>query len=123
MNDSNPRQDNGGKIVLREKDADMLLADHAKQYNVPPGAYSWKYVEDSVRNGIAQLKDRYLIGLHPDAPRPAGGGGGAKSSRTPFTTKEDAQLAKWVLSHPTDRTGNKIFMEYEKMVCNLAMFR
>lgn len=100
----------------QEKDADMLLADHAKKYDVPAGSYSWRFVEDSVKNGIIQLKDRYKIGRELDVPRPVASGGGTKRLRSQFTSAQDAALAKWALEHPVDRTGNKIWQEYEKIV-------
>jgi hypothetical protein len=94
----------------------MLIADCARPKVAPAGSYSWKFIEESVKNGIVQLKDRYLIGRDPDLPRPAASGGLTKSTRTPFTTADDAAIAKWVLSHSVDRTGNKIFQEFEAIV-------
>lgn len=93
----------------------MLIADHARK-DAPAGSYSFSFIEDSVKNGIIQLKDRYRIGRDPDLPRPVGAGGVTKSSRTPFTSAEDAALAKWVLSRPGNSTGNKIFQDYEQFV-------
>lgn len=109
-------QNNGGTVVPLEKNADILIADHARK-DVPAGSYSWKFITESVENGIIQIKDRYRIGRDPDLPRPAGGGvRGTKSTRTPFTIDDDAGLAKWVLAHTVDRTGNKIFQEFESIV-------
>ncbi|KAH7013436.1 TRF2-interacting telomeric protein/Rap1 C terminal domain-containing protein [Ilyonectria destructans] len=106
---------NGGTVVPLEKNADILIADHARK-DVPAGSYSWKFITESVENGIIQIKDRYRIGRDPDLPRPAGGGvRGTKSTRTPFTIDDDAGLAKWVLAHTVDRTGNKIFQEFESI--------
>lgn len=93
----------------------MLIADHARK-DAPAGSYSWKFIEDSVKYGIIQLKDRYRIGRDPELPRPVGAGGGTKSTRTPFTSAEDAALAKWVLEQPGNSTGNRIFQEYERIV-------
>lgn len=42
--------------------------------------------------------------------------GPSKSKRVPFTKKDDAVLAKWVLSKQNSG-GNKIYQELEKMVC------
>lgn len=100
---------------MLEKHADILIADHAKPKFAPPGSYSWKFIEDSMKNGFIQVKDRYLIGLDPTLPRPVGGGGGTKGTRTPFTPSEDAVLAKWVLSR-SNRSGNKIFQDLESVV-------
>ncbi|KAI9151792.1 Telomeric repeat-binding factor 2-interacting protein [Paramyrothecium foliicola] len=106
---------NGGKVVPLEKNAEMLIADCGRPKNAPVGSYSWKFIEDSVKNGIAQLHDRYRIGPDPDLPRPAASGGVTKTTRTAFTSADDAAIVQWVLSHPVDRTGNKIFQEFEAM--------
>ena len=103
---------------MREKDADMLIADHARK-NIPAGSYSWKFITESVEHGIIQLKDRYQCGRDPDLPKPVGVGGATKGTRTPFNSTDDASLAKWVLSHSQQRSGNKIFQEYEKIVGSL----
>ncbi|KAI1064801.1 hypothetical protein LB507_000821 [Fusarium sp. FIESC RH6] len=104
---------NGGVVVPLEKHADMLIADHARaKKDAPLGSYSWQFIEDSVKNGIIQLKDRYLIGPPPNAPRPVGSGQPTKSTRTPFTREDDARIARWVLEHPTDQKGNEIWKEY-----------
>lgn len=102
-------------MVPLEKQADMLIADH-KRKDVPAGSYSWKFIEDSVKNGIIQIKDRYRIGPDPDLPRPAGANHGAKTTRTPFTKDDDANLAKWVLSQGSQHQGNAIYQKYEEIV-------
>ncbi|RSM19987.1 hypothetical protein CDV31_001066 [Fusarium ambrosium] len=104
---------NGGFVVPLEKQADMLIADH-KRLDAPPGSYSWKFIEDSVKHGIIQIKDKYRIGPDPDLPRPVGAKHGAKTTRTPFTKDDDANLAKWVLSRRSQQQqGNAIYQEYE----------
>ncbi|KLP02749.1 uncharacterized protein Y057_4741 [Fusarium fujikuroi] len=106
---------NGGKVVLLEKHADMLIADHLIKRDAPPRSYSWKFIKDSVENGYIQIKDKYLIGRHPDEPRPVGSNQAKKSTRTPFTAEDDAKLTRWALSHPTQHKGNQIWYEYEKI--------
>lgn len=115
-------QENGGTIEPLEKNADMLIADHARK-DSPPGAYSWQFIADSVKNGVIQLKDRYRIGGDPELQRPAGGGGMTRSGRTQFTRAEDALLARWVLSHALDRSGNKIYQELGAQVSWLSPSR
>ncbi|KAM5348706.1 hypothetical protein ACJ41O_008530 [Fusarium nematophilum] len=107
---------NQGIVVPLERQADILIADDAKQRLAlaPPGSYSWKFITESVDNGIIQLKDRYLIGRDPELPRPVGGNHLAKSTRTPYTGADDAKLARWVLAHRGDRQGNAIYQEFEK---------
>ncbi|KAM0562831.1 hypothetical protein ACHAPJ_001671 [Fusarium lateritium] len=106
---------NGGTVVPLEKQADMLIADYTKIKDVPPGSYSWKFIQDSVKHGFIQLKDRYLIGRHPDAPRPVGSHQISRSTRTKFTAEDDARIAKWALEHPIEQRGNKIWQEYERI--------
>ncbi|KAF4972446.1 hypothetical protein FSARC_1013 [Fusarium sarcochroum] len=106
---------NGGTVVPLEKHADMLIADYTKIKDVPPGSYSWKFIEDSVKHGIIQLKDKYLIGRHSDAPRPVGSHQNSRSTRTKFDAEDDARIAKWVLEHPLEQKGNKIWQEYERI--------
>ncbi|KAF9770650.1 hypothetical protein IL306_011764 [Fusarium sp. DS 682] len=105
---------NGGKVVPLERQADMLIADHLRK-DVPPGSYSWKFIEDSVKNGYIQIKDKYLIGRHPDEPRLVGSRQPSKSTRTKFTPEDDAKLARWALKHPTEQGGNKIWYDYERI--------
>ncbi|KAF4500607.1 hypothetical protein FAGAP_3204 [Fusarium agapanthi] len=106
---------NGGKVVMLEKHADIIIADHLIKRDAPPGSYSWKFIKDSVENGYIQIKDKYLIGRHPDEPRPVGSNQAKKSTRTPFTAEDDAKLTRWALNHPTQHKGNQIWYEYEKI--------
>ncbi|KAG5918926.1 hypothetical protein E4U42_006700 [Claviceps africana] len=98
---------NGGRVVPQEKDAQVLIADHARK-DAPLHSVSWKYITDSVANGCAQLTDRYC--LRPRASAEISGG--AKLTRSGFTNAEDAALANWVLSHSRDRTGNEIYKKF-----------
>ena len=103
-------------MVPLEKNADYLIADHMRK-DAPPGSYSFKFIEDSVKNGILQIEDRYRIGRDPDAPRPAASSAPTKRTRAPFTTADDAALARWVLSHSGQRSGNAIYQDFELKVC------
>ncbi|KAG8360818.1 hypothetical protein FVEN_g1447 [Fusarium venenatum] len=105
---------NGGSVVSLEKQADMLIADHAIPKHAPHKSYSWKFIDDSVKNGYIQLKDQYLIERHPEEPRRAGSHP-SKSTRTPFTKEDDARIARWALDHPTEQKGNRIWQEYEQI--------
>jgi hypothetical protein len=101
--------------VPLEKDATYMIADHVRK-DAPTGSYSWKFITESVRNGILQLPDRYRIGWTPDMQRPAGSSRPTKRTRTDFTAEDDAALAAHVLSFAADRTGNKLYQEFEAMV-------
>jgi hypothetical protein len=107
---------NGGKVVPLEKDADLLIADHARK-DAPPGSFSWKFIHDSVENGFAQVPDKYRIGPDPDAVRPVAGGGLTRAGRVPYTHADDASLAKWILSKPgMPRSGNELYQLCEQVV-------
>ncbi|TWU73024.1 hypothetical protein ED733_000737 [Metarhizium rileyi] len=105
-------KNNGGKVVPLEKDAHILIADHARK-DAHPDSYSWKYITDSVEHGCAQLTDRYRIFGHPETGRDrVGASAPVKKTRTPFSAADDAALANWVLAHTRGRTGNSIYQEF-----------
>ncbi|KAL7956862.1 TRF2-interacting telomeric protein/Rap1 C terminal domain-containing protein [Trichoderma compactum] len=103
---------NSGVVVTLEKDADMLIADHARK-DAPLGSYSWKYITESVNAGIVQVEDKYLIGPPPNQRRSVLTGAHAKTTRTRFTEQDDAIVAKWILEHGINTAGNKMYMELE----------
>lgn len=114
-------QGNGGTVVRLEKQADMLIADNIKKGGVgpPPGSYSWKWIEFSVKNGYLEDQSDFLIGRPENAARAAGSSEQAKATRRPFTPQDDLILARWVTScekaqHSTK--GNVIYQELEKKV-------
>ena len=95
-----------------EKQADICVADHARK-DAPAGSYSWKLIADSVSHGIMQILDKYLIGPDPDLKKVSGASlGHKKSTRTAFTTAEDAALAQHVLSKASGRLGNAIYQDW-----------
>ncbi|KAK3401933.1 hypothetical protein B0T20DRAFT_492913 [Sordaria brevicollis] len=93
---------NGGKIVLLEKHADLLIADHARK-DVPAGSVSWKYITDSISEGELADIDIYKIDVKAKGGRTAKGAGSSsksvpgKRTRTPFTPQDDHLLIHWVL--------------------------
>lgn len=98
----------------------MLIADGARR-DSPPGAYSYKFINDSVGNGCLQMPDRYLIGAvgggdGETAVRPVGAGQPAKRSRTAFSSDDDARLVKFVLPRKHEQSGNKMYQELERLV-------
>lgn len=94
----------------------MLIADHARK-DAPLGSYSWKYITESVKAGIVQVEDKYLIGPPPGQRRPVLAGSRARKSRTPFTELDDAILAKHVLQQGIDTAGNRMYQDLEAKVC------
>lgn len=116
---TNGAQRNGGEVVPLEKMADMLIADNVKRGGAPPppGAYTWKWIEFSVRNHSLQPKEDYLITAA--APRAIGSSAPAKATRTPFTNHDDLVLTKFVLAKETSgegTMGNEIYREFERKV-------
>lgn len=101
---------------MLEKDANMLIADHARK-DAPLGSYSWKYITESVKAGFVQVEDKYLIGPPPGQPRQIRAGSRAKRTRTPFTDADDAILAKHVLQNGINTSGNAIYQDLEAKVC------
>lgn len=113
-------QNNGGEVVLLEKSADYLIADHMRK-DAPQGSYSWMWIQDSVKKGTLLDLDDYLIGSKPQEQgqarvRPSAPG---KSTRTPFTDEDDRVLMAWVIKREREGEsvlGNKIYQELEVKV-------
>lgn len=111
------RQDNGGKIVLLEKHADVLIADHARK-DCPAGSVSWKYIEESVARG--ELLDIGDYRIHAaNIPRAVGSTRPTKGTRVPFTELDERILVTWVRRAGADALGNRIYQELAEMVSTL----
>ncbi|KAH8666585.1 hypothetical protein BX600DRAFT_497372 [Xylariales sp. PMI_506] len=107
---------NGGAVVKLEKQADFMIADHARK-DAPAGSYSWKWIEDSIRNGMMLDAKPYEIQRIPLESRPAGAVQ-HKSGRTPFTEDDDRLLRTFVAERRARgeaTSGNKIYQELENM--------
>ncbi|KAK7931545.1 hypothetical protein PG985_002257 [Apiospora marii] len=108
-------QNNGGQVVLLEKNADYLIADHLWK-DTPQGSYTWKWIQESVKKGKLLDPDDYLIGSKPQEQarvRPSAPG---KSTRTPYTDEDDRVLMEWVTKRQREGEsvlGNKIYQELE----------
>ncbi|KAG5925045.1 hypothetical protein E4U61_003734 [Claviceps capensis] len=97
---------NGGVVTHLENEADLRIADHCKKKKeVIPDSISYEFITDSVKEGVTQLPDRYLI--HP--PFDQRTQESKKRTRTTFSPAEDAALLTYVESHTKDRTGNHIY--------------
>lgn len=111
-------QNNGGSIVKLDKQADFMIADHAKK-DSPSGSYSWKWIEDSVKHGKLMDKEDYVITTPGHESRPVGSVQ-HKSTRNAFTKEDDLLLAKFVAKHEREGTatsGNVIYKQLEAKVC------
>ncbi|KAG9238911.1 hypothetical protein BJ875DRAFT_286677 [Amylocarpus encephaloides] len=95
-------QNNGGEIVKLDKNADFIIGDHARQ-NQPPGAVSWKWIEDSVRTGELADIEKHCAGPPKGTIREVGSGKPVKRGKTPFTVDDDKVLMAWVLK--AERSG------------------
>lgn len=119
-------QNNGGEIVALEKQADMIIVDHARPKFAPANypSYSWKYIEDSVKNGVLEDPARHLIhGVFSNANGSPATGAPAfvigrsapiKRTKTPFTPADDNLLLRWVAKNCYGGRadgGNAIYQE------------
>lgn len=98
-------QNNGGEVVPLEKNADYLIADHMRK-DSPQGSYTWKWIQDSVKNGKLLDLDDYLIHNKPQEQARVGPSAPGKSTRTPFTKEDDRILMEWVIE--SERKGGSI---------------
>lgn len=92
-------------MVPLENRADFLIADHARR-DAPPGSYSWRLIDDAVKNGGMGNKEDYLIHRAVAASRPPGSSQPGKGTRTPFTAADDELLWRWTLLN--ERQGNSL---------------
>lgn len=107
-------KNNGGSVTTLEKQADYLISDHARK-DSPAGSYSWKWIEDSLKNGQLLNRDEYAIKLPGSESRPRGAVP-QKRTRTAYTKEDDRILAKFVTRKEKQNVpthGNVIFQELE----------
>ncbi|KAF3388524.1 hypothetical protein F1880_003695 [Penicillium rolfsii] len=108
-------EQHGGKVVLLEKDADIILVDHLrKSQNHPPNALSYRYVEQSIRRG--QLEDPAAHRVGPSAARPMGASNiPTKSTRRSYTLQDDQIVFDWLYPWEQSRGapthGNRIYKD------------
>ncbi|PGH08232.1 telomeric repeat-binding factor 2-interacting protein 1 [Blastomyces parvus] len=99
-------QANGGKVVLLEKDADVLLVDHMRGNN-PPGSVSFQYIEKSIQNGRLESLEDHRAGPEAGYLRPVGSTTTRpKGHRSAFTAKDDQILYDWL--KPFEEKGGQI---------------
>lgn len=110
---------NGGEVVLLEKKADYLIADHARN-DCPPGSISYTFIDDSIEEGELQDPERHRAGPSEGTARAPGSlSTPARTTRAGYTTEEDRILYKWV--HDSEKaggltSGNEIYKKLEKKV-------
>ncbi|TGJ81628.1 hypothetical protein E0Z10_g7134 [Xylaria hypoxylon] len=91
---------NGGTVVAKEGNADILICDQAKE--PVPGSYSYQLIADAVREGSLDIQEDYLCSL--PATRP--GTSKPKLTRTKFTEADDRVLTRFVTEQ--ERSGKSI---------------
>ncbi|KAI0113433.1 TRF2-interacting telomeric protein/Rap1 C terminal domain-containing protein [Daldinia grandis] len=110
-------QNNGGQVVPLEKNADYLIADHAKKNSCPPGSYSYKWIEESCKAGVLQEFGNYLcVAPKQSEPQPSGSVASLKTTRTKFTDEDDLILRRWVARNERKGepvSGNVIYQKLE----------
>lgn len=87
---------NGGLVVPQEKNADVLIADHAKPKYAPANSVSWKYLEQSMKKGRLEDLEAHRIGSSGKTGLSGGLNPPKKLTRTPFTHEDDMALSIWV---------------------------
>ncbi|KAI8955382.1 hypothetical protein F4801DRAFT_325765 [Xylaria longipes] len=89
-------QKNGGVVVPKEGNADMLICDPAK--DPVPRAYSYELIADAVKEGSLDSKEDYLCG--PSASRRP------KATRNKFTENDDKALMRFAIE--MERLGENV---------------
>lgn len=112
---------NGGEIVLLEKKADYLIADHLKPRHCPPGSVSYEFITKSISKGRREDPEDHRCGPPLGEAREAGAiNRPAKGGRAAYTTEEDRILYKWVKDCEKLgglAGGNEIYKQLEAKVC------
>ncbi|KAL8736682.1 MAG: hypothetical protein Q9166_000048 [cf. Caloplaca sp. 2 TL-2023] len=107
---------NGGEVTPLEKEADVKIVDHARKEQLP-GTYSYRYIEDSVRNSALEDLEKHAVGPPVGTLRPVGSIiQPAKSARTKFTSEDDHALVTWVVGFEQRggaSSGNEIYKQLE----------
>lgn len=110
--------ENGGTVVLREGNADILLCNPAKE--PLPGSYSYHLIANAIQKGSLDIQENYLCTsatTYPRAtkPTPHTTLTRNKFTRNKFTKEEDQLLVRYVteqerLGEPTG--GNNIYKNF-----------
>jgi len=110
---------NGGEVVLLEKKADYLIADHFRR-DCPPGSISYKFIRQSIEQGELANPDDHLAGPPIGEAREAGATHQpTKSGRSLYTAEEDRILYKWVCDAEAVGglvSGNELYKQLEQKV-------
>lgn len=110
---------NGGEIVMLEKLADFMIADHCRR-DCPPGTISYEFVDKSIRQGELQDPEDHRAGPPlGEAREPGALNRPARGGRAAYTAEEDRTLYKWVRDAEVAgglASGNEIYKQLEAKV-------
>ena len=88
-------------------------------------SHSWKYIQQSIRNGVLEDLEQYRVGPPAGTVRDIGSViQPTKGSRTPFTVEDDRVLYDWVEGSEDQGSatgGNVIFKQLEEKVYRAQM--
>ncbi|KAL6245363.1 hypothetical protein RBB50_007362 [Rhinocladiella similis] len=111
-------RNNGAVIVTIDTNADIKLVDHTRK-NQPVGAYSYKYVELSIRRGQLENLAPHAVGVATRVARPVGSTTTApRGSRVPYTEEDDQFLYNWMKPFEDSGgayKGNEIYKQIEQV--------
>jgi len=111
---------NGGAIVMIDTQADYLIVDHMRK-DLPPGSLSYRFLEQSVKDGALADAQEHLAGPAIGEVREIGSTmrSAKTGGRVPYTVDDDRQLYKWVKDFETRGgrvLGNEIYKQLEVVV-------
>lgn len=105
-------------MVHVESQADVIIGDHARKYQ-PAGTISWRFIEESVKNGELQDIENHRAGPAQRTVRDVGSKNPTRQGRIPFTAEDDRVLTQWVTRaerRGVKTLGNVLFQELEQRV-------
>ncbi|KAF2472627.1 uncharacterized protein BDR25DRAFT_333388 [Lindgomyces ingoldianus] len=106
---------NGGQVVMLEKLADYLIADHLRK-DCPPGSISYMFLDKSIKKGELDDPEKYPAGPPIGKARDAGSIRPSKGVRTSYTAEDDRVLYRWVQDHLKQGgsdAGNELYKQLE----------
>lgn len=100
--------------------ADYVIADHVRK-DAPVGSISWKWIEDSVKNGRLEDFEQYPAGSQTQQFQSVGSRSGQpiRKGRTPFTTEDDRILMEYCTRaerRGASMKGNQLYEEIAQQV-------
>ncbi|KAK8182140.1 Rap1 Myb domain-containing protein, partial [Phyllosticta citribraziliensis] len=107
---------NGGEVVLNEKLAQYLIADHERG-SLPSGSISYRFILDSVDNQQLEDVENHRCGPPVGSARTTASARPPRHGRVPFSAQDDIDLYRYVTSCKRKKchiNGNEIYKEFAK---------